>query len=414
MVAEVFLLLLFVATSVAVTTRPGRIWEGLWPILAGALAVLARLVPPATALTGLQSSLDVLAFFAGLLLLAACLHREGGMALGLDLLERRSAGSGRRLLLAVVLATVAVTVVLSNDAAALLLAPAVLSRLKARGLPLAPFAVAMALVANAASLVLPVSNPVNLLILDRARIPLATYLAELTPAALAGLGLTALGVMLLSRRLPDRQLLAPAAGPRARVGGLQQALWVLLLALALTDAVFVRLQLPIGVPTLVAGIVAYALVNWRSRAQGMLRQLNWGLLALVLGFSVLASGLAHSTALAAAARVTVGGRTGAGAPLLVGVVTAGLSGLVNNLPASLLVTSSLTAAHQLGHLALAAIAGADLGPNLAPFGSLSTILLLAAVRRAGEAPPWGRLWKMGLLIGPLALIPSLLIVSALR
>ncbi|MGH7611606.1 MAG: arsenic transporter, partial [Candidatus Dormibacteria bacterium] len=79
MIPEIPLLVLFAATAVGVTTRPFGLWEGWWPLGGAALAVLARLVDPGQALAGVRSSLDVLAFFLGLLLLANCLHRQGAL-----------------------------------------------------------------------------------------------------------------------------------------------------------------------------------------------------------------------------------------------------------------------------------------------------------------------------------------------
>jgi arsenical pump membrane protein len=115
----------------------------------------------------------------------------------------------------------------------------------------------------------------------------------------------------------------------------------------------------------------------------------------------------------AAGWVAAGGSTWFEA-VATGVVTAVISGVINNLPAALLVSAGLHAAHHLGSLALPVIVGADLGPNLAPFGSLSTILILAAVRRRGQPVPWGPLWRLGLVVGPLALLPTLCLVALAR
>jgi arsenical pump membrane protein len=132
---------------------------------------------------------------------------------------------------------------------------------------------------------------------------------------------------------------------------------------------------------------------------------------LVAGFSVLASGLEHSGDLAAAASHLLGDASGWTAAAGVGVVTAIISGVINNLPAALLVTAALQGAHHLGSLALPAIVGADLGPNLAPLGSLSTILILAAARQRREPASWGQVLRLGLLLGPVALLPTVALVA---
>jgi len=412
-VAQIVLLGLFLLTAAAVTTRPLAISEGWWPLAAGAVALVLGVIPASMAVRGIASSLDVLAFFAGLLLLAWVLRGSGALDRLLDAMEAWSGSDARRLLGAVALATATTTVLLSNDAAALVLAPAVLDRLVRRGLPLAPFVVTMAFVANAASLVLPISNPVNLLILDRAGIPLTRYLAEVTPAALVGLMVTLGGCLLLSvgsnsgTAVPE-----PRARPGFRIEGWRRGSLLALVGLLLVaDAICVWSRSPVGPPTLVAGLTAVALVWHRGTPAELRSQSSWSVLALVTGFSVLAAGLEHSSLLASAA-----GRIAAGGPIWLaalasGAATAVISSVINNLPAALLVTSALAAAHHLGSLVLTSIVGADLGPNLAPFGSLSTILILAAVRQRNETVPWWPICRLGLVLGPLALLPTIGMVA---
>lgn len=416
MLSQLLLLALFLLTAAAVTSRPLRISEGWWPAGAVLLALLMGAIPLATAVGGLESSLDVLAFFSGLLLLAWALRVGGLLDRLLDQIETWGRGEPRRLLIAVAVATVVVTALLSNDAAALLFAPQVLDRIGRRGVPLAPFVLTMAFAANAASALLPISNPVNLLILDRSAIPLATYLSAVTPGALAGLAITVVGCLVLTgRQLPTSVMKAteerPPAPPHPERGG---ALTALVLGLVLTDIAFAAARLPIGPPTLLAGLLGVVLVRAEDGSRALPRGLGWSILALVAGFSIIASGLEHSTLLAhAASQVTAAG-SGWVAGVVTGVATAVISGVINNLPAALLVTASLAAAHHLGSLALPVIVGADFGPNLAPFGSLSTILILAAVRRRAEPVPWSQLWRLGMVLGPLALLASVGLVALAR
>ncbi len=407
------LLALFLLTAVAVTLRPKGIWEGVWPLLAVVLALLAGILTLADASRGIRSSLDVLAFFAGLLLLAGAIRSHGALGGLLDRVERWSGTSTRRLLLTVAAATVVVTALLSNDAAALILAPELFARLRRRGLSVAPFALLIAFIANAASLLLPISNPVNLLILDRSNLALAVYLPTVSPAAVVAVLITAVACLpAVARLLPSTTAPAPmAAWSSSRPTRARWWLATLLFALIVTDVVFAAFRLPIGPPTLGAGLVAATVVSLEGAGMAPLRNLSWSILALVAGFAVLASGLARAGWLAHAA-ASLAGAGGWLSGFYVGMVTAGISGGINNLPDALLVTSALQGGgHHVGPPILAAITGADLGPNLAPLGSLSTILILAAARRSGEPVSWSRTLRLGLLIGPLALVPSLVLVA---
>ncbi|HUY08900.1 MAG TPA: SLC13 family permease [Candidatus Dormibacteraeota bacterium] len=414
--SQVVLLGLFLLTAAAVTGRPWRISEGWWPVAAVVVALLVGAIPATTAVRGLGSSLDVLAFFAGLLLLAWTLRVTGSLTQLLDRMEQWAADDPRRMLAAVAVATVAGTALLSNDAAALLLAPAVLDRIQRRGLALTPFVLTMAFTANAASALLPISNPVNLLILDRSQIALSSYLTTVTPAAVLGVLITVVGCLLVNGRGLARGVAVDLGGPPPQSAHRPPVGWIAALTglLVLTDVGFAVVRLPIGPPTLVAGALATLLVRSSDRPWKSQQGIGWSILALVAGFSVLAAGLGDSSWLAAATERFTGSASTWMAGLSTGLVTAAISSVINNLPAALLVTSGLQAAHHLGILALAAIVGADLGPNLAPFGSLSTILILGAVRSRGQPVPWARVWRLGLVVGPVALVPTVVLVALSR
>lgn len=416
MLAQFVLLALFLLTAAAVTLRPWRIPEGWWPIGAVGIALVVGAIPAATAARGLGSSLNVLAFFGGLLLLAWVLRATGSMVHLMDRMESWSGDDPRRLLAAVAVATVAVTALLSNDAAALLLAPEVLDRLKRRGLPLTPFALTMAFTANAASSLLPISNPVNLLILDRSNLALSSYLRVVTPGAVLGVLITVVGCLLLTGRgMPHGHPLLVATPRQPAVHRFRaRRVAALLAVLTITDVGFALGRLPIGPPTLVAGALATGMVWSAGGSLKRPRDLGWSILALVAGFSVLASGLGHSPWLASAAGWFAGSGSIWVGGVVTGLVTAVVSGVINNLPAALLVTAGLQAAHHLGTLTLPAIVGADFGPNLAPFGSLSTILILDALRSRGQPVPWRQVWRLGLILGPLGLIPTICLVALAR
>ncbi|MGH7665744.1 MAG: SLC13 family permease [Candidatus Dormibacteria bacterium] len=412
MLAPILLLVLFLSTAAAVTARPWRVPAGWWPLAAVALGLTSGLLSFGTAADGLISSLDVLAFFAGLLLLAVAVRHSGWMGWVLDRAEAWSRGDPRRLLLAVAAATVVVTGLLSNDAAALVLAPAVFQRLESRRLPIPAFALTMAFSANAASTLLPISNPVNLLILDRSHLALGSYMQVVSAPALVAVLITTWACLAWTGRLlplPAQAPLKVAAVEHCHPG--LSRLGFLVGMLILTDVAFAAFHLPIGPATLAAGGLAALTVRRESGALGWLRSPGWSILGLVAGFSILASGLAQSGWLAGVAGgLPLRGLGWLGA-LSVGLVTALISGGINNLPGALLVTAGLHSAHHLGGLALNVIVGADLGPNLAPFGSLSTILILAAAGRHGQPVPWGQILRLGLAVGPIALLPTICLVA---
>ena len=415
MLSLVILLLLFAGTCGAALLRPLRIGAGWWAAAAAVIAVSTGLVPLARALASLGTTANVLAFFGGLILLTAVLHRVGALELLLDRMERWSGSSPRRLLVATMVVTAGVTAIFSNDAAALLIAPSLVGRVRARGLAPTPFVLAVAIVANSASLLLPVSNPVNLLLLDRDHIPLAHYLVQVTPAAVVGLALTCLLIAVMSRRRLGSGGV-PAVPTRDLDRSLLVVVAVILAGLAGVDLAFAVLNLPLGPPTLVAGALA-ALGMWLRGGRkdaAALRFGPWALLPLVAGMAVLAAGLEQSHVLGELWATMVTGGTGLSTQLWVGGLTGLLAAAVNNLPAAFLVSAGLAAAHHLGSMVVPVIAGADLGPNLAPIGSLSTILVFNAAGRRGDRPTWGAFWRLSGVAGTVGLVSTLGLTALVR
>src|SRR4029077_20784388 len=89
---------------------------------------------------------------------------------------RKSQGSCLKLFALVYAIGTAVTILMSNDATAVVLTPAILTAVRrARVQPL-PYLFACAFIANAASFVLPISNPANLVVYGAELPPLADWL----------------------------------------------------------------------------------------------------------------------------------------------------------------------------------------------------------------------------------------------
>jgi len=415
MLATILLLSLFAVTAVAVMTRLLGVSEGWWAMVAAAVAVLTGLVSVSAAWASLGQTVDVLLFFGGLVVLTAVLSRAGAIEVVLDRMEGWSGASARRMLLATILVTALITAVFSNDAAALLITPALIGRLRSRRLPVAPFLVAVAIVANSASLLLPGSNPVNLLILDRNHLPLGGYILHVTPVALLGLVVASAALAALSWRSLGTRSPAPKV-KRPRAAATLGPLVAILVGLAAADTAAVIMGFPLGPPTVIAALAALITYSRRERSSPLvtLAKVRWSLLPLVMGFAILAAGLEQSHLLGSLFAGAAGQSGGLGSHLRVGALTAILAAALNNLPAAFLVSSGLTAAHHLAALTIPVIAGADLGPNLAPAGSLSTILIFSAARKHGERAPWRGFWRVGWAAGGAGLISTLVLAALVR
>src|SRR6204780_2589252 len=107
---------------------------------------------------------DVYLFLTGMMLLSELARREGVFDWLASLAVKAAKGSPPRLFLLVYLVGAMVTVFLSNDATAVVLTPAVYAAVKKAGTKALPYLLICAFIANAASFVLPISNPANLVV----------------------------------------------------------------------------------------------------------------------------------------------------------------------------------------------------------------------------------------------------------
>ena len=153
-----------VATG-GVILRPWRVPEYVWAVGAAVLLTAFGLVPLPTALGAVAEGGDVYLFLIGMMVLAELARQEGLFDWLAMYAVQHARGSGQRLFDLVFLVGVLVTVFLSNDATAVVLTPAVYAACRAAKAEPLPYLFICAFIANAASFVLPISNPANLVLI---------------------------------------------------------------------------------------------------------------------------------------------------------------------------------------------------------------------------------------------------------
>src|SRR6202521_502831 len=134
------------------------------------------------------------------MLIAELARREGLFDWLAALAVEHARGSPQRLFLLVYLVGTLVTTLLSNDATAIVLTPAVYAATRAAGASPLPYLFVCAFIANAASFVLPISNPANLVVFG-ARMPhLAEWLRQFALPSAASIIVTYVVLRLTQRR----------------------------------------------------------------------------------------------------------------------------------------------------------------------------------------------------------------------
>ncbi len=397
------------AATAGVIVRPFSWPEWVWAVAGAGLLVALGLLSPADAAAGVAKGTDVYLFLTGMMLLAELARQEGLF----DWLAARAArlarGSGTRLFTLVFIVGTAVTAFLSNDATAVVLTPAVaaVARTAKAEHPL-PYLFICAFVANAASFVLPISNPANLVIYGAHMPPLLAWLPRYALPSLLSIAAT-YAVL----RWTQRGNLAGVSGdidvPELSGAGRMAAWGIAGTAVVLLASSFLDLQL--GLPTFLAGAATAALVLLRARTgpAAVLKGVSWGVLPLVAGLFVLVEALERTGVTRRLADLLHGlvQHSATGAAWGAGLVLAFGCNLVNNLPAGLVAGRVAELADLPERVRAAVLIGVDLGPNLSVTGSLATILWLTALRREGIQVGAWQFLRLGALVMPPALLLAL-------
>jgi arsenical pump membrane protein len=400
--------------TLGVIVRPWNLPEFIWAITGAALLVLLQLLPWPDALAAAGKGTDVYFFLIGMMLLAEVARKEGLFDWLAAQAVRHSHGSAKRLFLIVYVVGTIVTVLLSNDATAVVLTPAVYAATRAAKVEPLPYLFICAFIANAASFVLPISNPANLVVFGEQMPPLAEWLRTFALPSAVAIVVTYLALRLTQRRALDVKVAeAGEFPPLTRAGKLAASGIVVTAAVLLTAS---ARGADLGLPTFIAGAVVTTLilVIGRQSPWPVLKDISWSVLPLVAGLFILVEGLNRTGVLPALARVLKQASIAApqATSWVAGIVVAVASNLLNNLPMGLIAATTSQAAQVPTHVTGAVLIGVDLGPNLSVTGSLATILWLIVLRREGEHVGAGQFLKLGLIVMPPALLLSLLALSA--
>ncbi|MGE7417865.1 arsenic transporter [Methylobacterium tarhaniae] len=398
--------------TLGVIVRPFSWPEAIWAV-AGALAlVLFGLLPAGTAWEGVLKGTDVYLFLVGMMLMSEVARKEGLFDWLAGIAVRTARGSATRLFTLVYLVGTVVTVFLSNDACAVVLTPAVYAATRAAKVenPLS-YLFICAFIANAASFVLPISNPANLVVFAEHMPPLTRWLALFGLPSLLAILATYLVLRLTQNGILRRQTVATAV----ETATLSRTGIVAGLGIVATGAVLIgasALGRDLGLPTFVAGLATTLIVLALRRGSGAVevaKDVSWSVLPLVAGLFVLVEALEKTGVLAMIADALKQAATAAPAETAwgAGALIAFACNLVNNLPAGLIAGAAVQTAHVPEKVAGAVLIGVDLGPNLSVTGSLATILWLTAIRREGQDVSFWSFLKLGAVVMPPALALAL-------
>jgi arsenical pump membrane protein len=383
-----------------------------WPeAIAAVPAVVLLIAVGAISLheaTGEAAQLSrVVAFLGAVLVLAKMCDDEGLFEAAGAAMARASSGSASLLRQVFAIASI-ITAVLSLDATVVLLTPVVLTTVRRLRAPVRPHAYATAHLANAASLLLPVSNLTNLLAFHAANVSFIKFSAVMTLPWLAAIGTVYVVFRVFFRRdlsvqpEPQQDETAPPTPVFALV----------VVALTLVGFVFAEAAGVAPAWAALAGAAVLALRGLIRRSTSpveIVRAANVPFLVFVLALGVVVQAV-MSNGMAERMGAVLPSGTGLVALLGYAALAAVLANVVNNLPATLVLVPLVASTGPAAVLAV--LIGVNIGPNLTYVGSLSNLLWRSVLRRYDVSASVGEYTRLGLCTVPPALATSVLALWA--
>ncbi|WP_298260370.1 arsenic transporter [Bradyrhizobium sp.] len=399
--------------TLGVVIRPWNLPEYIWAVTGAVLLVALGLLPWQEAVAAAGKGLDVYFFLIGMMLLAEVARQEGLFDWLAAQAVRWSHKSASKLFLIVYGVGILVTVFLSNDATAVVLTPAVYAATRAARVEPLPYLFVCAFIANAASFVLPISNPANLVVFGAAMPPLLEWLHTFALPSVVSIVATYLLLRFTQRTELTKQVADPVSASHLTTSGKIAASGIAATAIVLLMAS--GLGHDLGLPTLGCGVAVTALVLVRERKPPwpVCADVSWSVIPLVGGLFILVEGLNRTGVLPSLAELLKTAATAAphSTSWAAGLISAFASNLINNLPMGLIAATTTQGAQVPHEVTGAVLIGVDLGPNLSVTGSLATILWLIALRREGEHVGALHFLRIGVVVMPFALVLALLALS---
>ncbi|MFJ3392051.1 SLC13 family permease [Leifsonia aquatica] len=376
-VGAVLLVLGAIAVAIGILPLPevAVLWDRVWPILLFVVAV--------TVVTELAAEAGLFTWVA-----------------------QRAArwGRGRAwvLWLLVVLVAALCTIFLSLDTTAVLLTPVVIVLARHAGLNPLPFALTTVWMANAGSLLLPVSNLTNLLAQHAMGDPSpAAFAALMWAPALVAMIVPMVAVFVIARR---SLVVRYEPGEEEPVGDR-----VLFTTSAIVVVALVPLLvsgLPVWLPASAAAIVLGAVFVVRRRSVLRFGLVPWQLVVLASGLFLFIEAL-HAVGLGALLAAVSG--TGESPLALLRLSLTGMVGAnaIDNLPAYLALEPVAGSPVRLAALLI----GVNAGPLITPWASLATLLWHQRLTSFDVELRWKRYVLLGAIVAPVTVVLATLALA---
>jgi arsenical pump membrane protein len=418
----IMIVVIAILTLLGIMIRPFKLNEAIMALGGAVLLLIIGLITPLNTAYTLLSDWNIFFFFLGMMTLSALAETAGLFDWLAAQAARLAGGDSRRLFLNTFLLGSLISMILSNDATALILTPIVYTLVTRLRLPVLPFLFACTFIADTASFLLPVSNPINIIILTQFRLNLFTFVRLLFLPCLLAIGIN-IGLFFLlyhkqvQGRFDAKRL--PSAAEAIKHPLYFRYTCAILILVVIAYIIASALQFPLSIVAMGGAFLLLigGLLWKRISFPDLGKQISWSIFVFIAGMFIVVRAI-ESTGLTTDfghLLLHLSGNTNFGA-VMIGTLGAAVgTNVINNVPMAIVMRSALAGVQHIApsaHLGFVAATmfGCDLGPNLTTVGSLATVLWLLILRRRNLDVSGLDYFKVGILVAPLMLFAGALLI----
>lgn len=417
---------LFIITLILVIWQPKGLGIGWTASIGAGLALLLGVITLADIPVVWDIVWNATFAFIAIIIISLLLDEAGFFRFIALHMARLAKGSGKRLFVFIVLLGAVVSALFANDGAALILTPiviAILTTLRFSPATTLAFIMAAGFIADTASIPLVVSNLVNIVSADFFKIPFTDYAKVMLPVNMVAVVTSLLVLYGFYRKdMPTVYDLSLIESPQSAIVDKNTFVmgWVVLALLLLG---FFVLE-PRGVPiSLIAGFGALVLLVVAKMGQKIavlpiVKNAPWQVVIFSLGMYLVVYGLKNAglTDYLAHALSQLANQGILTATVGTGLLSAGLSSVMNNMPTILIQALAIDGATihdpMIKHAMIYAnVIGCDLGTKITPIGSLATLLWLHVLASKNITVSWGYYIKVGIILTLPVLVATLVALA---
>jgi Na+/H+ antiporter NhaD/arsenite permease-like protein len=326
---------------------------------------------------------STLSLLFGLMVISAQFRLAGAYGRVATIIARVDSSPGRLLLIVIATAGL-LSAVLANDIVVLAMAPVLIDITRDRRLNPVPFLIGLAAGANAGSAATLIGNPQNILIAQSLNMSFARYLFmdALVPSVIA-IGVTWLVIdQIYKRKFVSGVAEVTDSGQTETIKFDRFQAWKGGLTVLVVGIIFIGGWWQRDIVALSAA--GFLLMSRRLTSKRFMVLVDWNLLTMFAALFVLNAAVAYTGAFASVASALLQGGIDIEHPAWLFAVSALLSNVVSNVPATMILLPFATQSASGSVLALSS----TLAGNLIIVGSIANIIMVEQAARRGITVSW--------------------------